>query len=102
MKFSDTALDNMLAPPRGQTAIIDDGSVAGLTILCKFVEPEQIITEFGVGVEATDPAVKVRKSAIINIDNLRGRRLTTGGKDYTIKTCRPRVSGFSFIALEDA
>jgi len=101
MTFSDTDIDAMLKAT-GQPAIIDDGSVAGLTVWCKFVEPEQIVTEFGVGVEATDPAVKVRKSAIINIDNLRGRRLTTGGKDYTIKTCRHRVSGFSFIALEDA
>lgn len=99
MTFTDTDIDAMLAGI-GQTATIDDGSVKGLDIYCKFVDPENIVTEFGQSIEATDPAVKVRRTAVEGFLD-RGLRLTTGGKDYTVKKYFHRTSGFSFLALED-
>lgn len=100
MIFSDTDIDNMLQAT-GQTAVIDDGSQAGLTIYCKFLDPQRVVEEFGLGVEMTDPALKVRKSAVAAFIR-RGKRVTIGGKAYTVKSYEPKTSGFMLLFLKDA
>jgi len=102
MLFTDAQADSMLEMT-GQEATIDDGSLAGLTLWCKFTDPQRIVSEFSAAVEMTEPQAKVRTSAIEDLitTGLRGLRFYTGGNDYRVKTYEIRNSGFTILILED-
>ncbi len=104
MIYSDAQLDAMLKAT-GQTANIDDGSLPGLDLWCKLLGPQQILSEYSMSVQLTDPSVKVRTSAIQHLvdsyNGIRGRRFFTGNKDYKVKMHDIRRSGFTILSLED-
>ena len=106
MIFTAAQIDAMLAAPMGQAAVIDDGSLAGLALQCKFTDPQRLVSEFTQQVEMTEPQAKVGTHEVEDIidayGSLRERLFTTGGKDYTIKTAEARSGGFTILMLEDA
>ena len=104
MQYTAAQINAMLQPPMGQAANIDDGSLTGLDLYCKFVNPQQVVAEYGVAVEMTEPSVKVSTTVVADLvtRGLRDRRVVTGGKDYTIKTVDQRNSGFTVLMLKDA
>jgi hypothetical protein len=103
--FTDAQLDAMLKRT-GTTATIDDGSLAGLEIYAKLLDPQTILEEYGGGVELTDPRCKVRTTAINEMADsnasLRGLAITIDGDDYSVKKADKRRSGFTILSLEDA
>ncbi len=100
MIFDDDDIDTMLSAT-GTTAVLDDGSLQGLTLYAKFRDPQQVIGEFSMQVELSDPSCKVRTSAIDHLaTSIRGRQITIRGTDYRVKTADPRGSGMTVLSLE--
>jgi len=102
MQFSATQARAMLQAT-GQEATIDDGSLSGLDLYCKFTDPQRIVSEFSASVEMTEPQAKVATVDVedLMITGLRGLRFYTGGSDYQVKTYEQRSGGFTILMLED-
>lgn len=101
MQYTSAQIDSMLAAPMGQAAIIDDGSLGGLQLQCKFVDPQEVLLSDGVGVEASVPSCKIKTAAVADLDDLRGRLVTIGTAYYRIQSTDPRRSGLTILYLED-
>jgi hypothetical protein len=89
----------------GTSATISDGTDS-LEIYAKLLDPQEIVSEYGPGVELTDPSAKVRSSAISDLadsyGSLRGLTLSIDGSDYSVRDAEARRSGFTILTLEDA
>lgn len=105
MKFTDAAIDAMLQAT-GEQIILEDGTLPGLSLWGKRLDPQTMVGEFDMRVELTDPSCKVRTSAIIDLINapggLRGKRVVFDDGDYTVKTFDVRRSGLTVLSLEEA
>lgn len=103
MEFSSADIETMLKTT-GQPANIEDGSLSGLPLSCKFINPERIVTEYEASVQMTAPSAKVSSAVIAPLveRGIRDRRFRTGGNDYLIKKADKRSSGMTILQLEDA
>ena len=102
MPFTDAQARFMLQQI-GQSAVIDDGSLAGLDLYCKFTDPQSIVSEFSASVEMTEPQAKVATADVENliITGLRGLKFTTNGTAYLVRTYEQFSSGFTVLMLKD-
>ena len=102
MLFNDDHIDHILETT-GQLAIVDDGTAAGLSLWCSFIDPEYREESYGPLKQDAPALIRVRSSAVALLvaDGISGTELSTGGTEYIVRDHETVRGGFTLLVLEE-